>query len=57
MLSSKMVDDLKQQGYSFEEIQRITKGLQEIDSGKVLSKKQVKHFIDTKLFSKYSVNV
>lgn len=56
MLSTEAREDLKTD-CSFEEIQRISKSLEKIKSWKVLSKKQVDDFIETKLFSQYTANV
>ncbi len=56
MLSKDAMEDLKKD-YTFEEIQKISISLRKVREWKVLSKKQVKNFIDNDLFSKYSINV
>ncbi len=56
MLSTEARQDLKID-CSFEEIERISHSLEKIKSWKVLSKKQVDDFIETKLFAQYSAHV
>ena len=53
MLSQKAIDYLKENWYSFEQIEWIKKWLEESENWDILSKSEMKDFIKSNLFSKY----
>ncbi|MDP2090885.1 MAG: hypothetical protein Q8K30_04785 [Candidatus Gracilibacteria bacterium] len=48
---------LKDNGYTFEEIEGIKNGINESINGKVISKNKMNQFVKKELFSKYTLNV
>jgi hypothetical protein len=56
MLSKKALTYLQKNNYSFEEIQWIKLWLEQAKRWETISQKEMLDFINTELFSKYSVN-
>ncbi|MCK9272603.1 hypothetical protein M0P65_03585 [Candidatus Gracilibacteria bacterium] len=50
------LEAFKNAGFSFDEIQSITEGEKNIRDGDIMSEEEMKSFIKTELFSKYSIN-
>jgi len=57
MLSQEAIKYLKENNYSFEEIEWIKLGLENSSKWEVISKQEMQDFVKVELFSKYAVSV
>ena len=57
MLSQETINNLKQNWYSFEEIEWIKIGLSEYENWETISKEEMEEFVKKELFAKYMTNV
>ena len=57
MLSNKALKYLKDNDYTFEEIEWIKKWIEESKKWQTISKAEMKEFISNDLFSKYTISV
>ncbi len=50
------VEAFRKEGFSFEEIESVKRGLEDVENGRTISRSEMNKFIKKELFAKYSIN-